>query len=64
MVCTGCGLGVAGAALLARLQLDIFFWSWRPNRSHVFGPERLPELSRPVVVPPMEFLGQTLPKGF
>jgi hypothetical protein len=62
MVCTGPGLVVAGAYLWATLQRDIFFSTWRPDRSHVFGPERLPELARPVDIPPMRLLD--LPRGF
>lgn len=64
MVCTGLGLGVAGATLWARLQLDIFFQTWRPDRSNIFGPPRLHELDRPVAVPAMELLKQSVPSGY
>jgi hypothetical protein len=62
MVCTGPGMVVAGAFLLASLQRDIFFSSWRPDRAHLFGRERLAELARPVDILPLELLRGGVPR--
>lgn len=55
MVCVGLGLGAAGKALAVWMGLEILVTTWQPDRSHVFGPRRLPELSRPVDIQPQHF---------
>lgn len=64
MVCAGPGLVAAGLFLWSTLQWDIFFQTWRPDRSHIFGPPRLHELDQPVAVPAMELLKQSVPSGY
>lgn len=61
MVCTGWGLVLAGRALAVRMSLEILVTTWRPDRSHVFGPRRLPEVSVSVEMPAQQLLREGLP---
>ena len=65
MVCTGLAAAALKASLIVWMAADRLNRNsvlyWRPDRSHVFGPRRLPELSRSVEIPPLELLRQNMP---
>ena len=67
MVCTGWGLVLAGRSLAVRMSLEILVTTWQPDRSHLFGPRQMLELTRsvdvPMSVPPQDFLPRRIASG-